>query len=275
MAQDNDKKLYKIANRLGTFYIVAKTFDGAADTLRQRLDQADYGFFQYRDIPAIEHVATQSFHYDGIKQSFESNKPNLLIAGDTSDADSRHFAEQMAAKCEECEKLKHDYDQISAELADANEHLQRMQDGAVKMEEASKQYLAVVEKANSTLSNENCRLKEEIASLTSMPAPAPADESESNQPADSEQEESHGEVQPAENMPEEAPDNYQSSNEYPSAVRKRKFRIGDTIQKKNDSMADTLVITDINDNFYICNDGAEPVPIICQSQYKLIARPRP
>ena len=160
MAQDNDKKLYKIVNRLGTFYIVAETFDGAAGTLRQRLDEADYGFYQLRDIPAIEHVATQSFHYDGIKQSFDNNKPNLLIAGDTSDADSRHFAEQMAAKCEECEKLKHDKDVAEASWANANEQLLEMQAEAEKKQKAYDDYVAKAEKAYDDLLDENRRLAE-------------------------------------------------------------------------------------------------------------------
>lgn len=124
---NKEKKLYKIENKLGTFYVVAGTFDEAANELEARLDQADYGFFQDRDIPAIELVAMQLFYHDGTKQSFSDSKPNLIILG--NDSISQHeFAEQMALKCEECEKLKHDYDQISAELADANEQLLKMQD---------------------------------------------------------------------------------------------------------------------------------------------------
>lgn len=128
---NKDKKLYKVENKLGTFYIVAGTFDEAANELKARLDQTDYGFFQYRDIPAIEHVATQSFYRDGLEQSFSDSKPNLIISG--SDPIFQHeFAEQMALKCEECEKLKHNYDQAAADLADANEQLLKMQAKAEK-----------------------------------------------------------------------------------------------------------------------------------------------
>lgn len=142
---NKDKKLYKVENKLGTFYIVAGTFDEAANELKARLDQADYGFFQYRDIPAIEHVATQSFYRDGLEQSFSDSKPNLIISG--SDPICQHeFAEQMALKCEECEKLKHDYDQAAADLADANEQLLKMQ--------------AKAEKADGDLLDENRRLAE-------------------------------------------------------------------------------------------------------------------
>ena len=44
MADKEDKKLFRITNRLGTFYVVAKSFDAAAEALKSRLDKADYGF---------------------------------------------------------------------------------------------------------------------------------------------------------------------------------------------------------------------------------------
>lgn len=154
-----DKKLYKIENKLGTFYIVAETFDEAANELKARLDQADYGFFRYRDIPAIEHVATQSFYNDGSKQSFSDSKPNLIISG--SDPICQHeFAEQMALKCEECEKLKHGYEQAAVDLADANEQLLKMQAEAEKKQKAYDEYVEKAEKAYGDLLDENRRLAE-------------------------------------------------------------------------------------------------------------------
>lgn len=161
---NKDKKLYKIENKLGTFYIVAETFDEAANELKARLDQADYGFFHYRDIPAIEHVATQSFYRDGLKQSFSDSKPNLIILG--NDPICQHeFAEQMALKCEECEKLKHDYDQTAADLADANEQLLMMQDEAEKKQKAYDDYVAKTEKAYGDLLDENQQLHERLAGV--------------------------------------------------------------------------------------------------------------
>ena len=156
---NKDQKLYKIENKLGTFYIVAETFDEAANELKARLDQANYGFFQYRDTPAIEHVATQSFYNDGSKQLFSDSKPNLIISG-SDPICQREFAEQMALKCEECEKLKHDYDQMAADLADANEQLLKMQAEAEKKQEAYDDYVAKTEKAYSDLLDENRRLAE-------------------------------------------------------------------------------------------------------------------
>lgn len=156
---NKDKKLYKIKNKLGTFYIAAETFDEAANELKARLDQADYGFYQYRDIPSIEHVATQSFYHDGTKQSFSDSKPNLIISG--SDPICQHeFAEQMALKCEECEKLKHGYDQMAADLADANEQLLKMQADAEKKQKAYDEYVEKAEKAYGDLLDENRRLTE-------------------------------------------------------------------------------------------------------------------
>jgi len=161
---NKDKKLYKIENKLGTFYIVAGTFDEAANELKARLDQADYGFFHYRDIPAIEHVATQSFYHDGSKQSFSDSKPNLIISG--SDPICQHeFAEQMALKCEECEKLKHDYDQMAADLADANEQLLKMQTEAEKNQKAYDEYVEKAEKAYGDLLDENRKLHERLTSV--------------------------------------------------------------------------------------------------------------
>lgn len=156
---NKDQKLYKIENKLGTFYIVACTFDEAANELKARLDQADYGFFQYRDIPAIEHVATQSFYNNELKQSFSDSKPNLIVSG-SDPICQREFAEQMALKCEECEKLKHDYDQAAADLADANEQLLKMQAEAEKKQEAYDDYVAKAEKAYGDLLDENRRLAE-------------------------------------------------------------------------------------------------------------------
>ena len=101
---ESEKKLYEIDNRLGKFYIVAESFDEAAGELKTRLDQADYGFFQYRDIPAIEHVATQKFHAGSSKQSFSDSKPNLIIVGDTGDI--QLCGRELATKREECDWLK-------------------------------------------------------------------------------------------------------------------------------------------------------------------------
>ena len=80
MAQDSEKKLYRVTNRLGTFYIVATSFDEAANALKERLDKADYGFYQYREIPSIDYIATERFSFsDKEKQSFFEDKGNLII----------------------------------------------------------------------------------------------------------------------------------------------------------------------------------------------------
>ena len=123
---NKDKKLYKIENKLGTFFIVAETFDEAANEL---------------------------------KQSFSDSKPNLIISG-SGPICQREFAEQMALKCEECEKLKHGYDQAAADLADANEQLLKMQTEAEKKQKAYDEYVTKAEKAYGDLLDENRRLAE-------------------------------------------------------------------------------------------------------------------
>ena len=79
-ADGRDKHLYRIQNRLGEFYIVAHSFDEAADEMKKRLDKADYGFSSYRTVPSIDHVAVQRFFNE--KQSFSDRDANLIIVED-------------------------------------------------------------------------------------------------------------------------------------------------------------------------------------------------
>ena len=79
-ADGRDKHLYRIKNRLAEFYIVAHSFDEAADEMKKRLDKADYGFFSYRTVPSIDHLAVQHFYDE--KQSFSDSDANLIIVGD-------------------------------------------------------------------------------------------------------------------------------------------------------------------------------------------------
>jgi len=79
MIRDNDNKLYQVQNRLGTFYIVAKSFDAAAEAVKERLDKADYGFSAYREIKKVELLAAE--HFFGERQSFSSDDGNLIVTG--------------------------------------------------------------------------------------------------------------------------------------------------------------------------------------------------
>ena len=76
-ADERDKHLYRIKNRLAEFYIVAHSFDEAADEMKKRLDKADYGFTSYRTVPSIDDVAVQHFYNE--KQSFSDSDANLII----------------------------------------------------------------------------------------------------------------------------------------------------------------------------------------------------
>lgn len=75
-----DKHLYRIINKIGTFYVVARSFDEAADEMKDRLQRADYGFFQDRNVPSIDHLAVQELDDD--KQMFSDSEANLIIVGD-------------------------------------------------------------------------------------------------------------------------------------------------------------------------------------------------
>ncbi len=77
-----DKHLYRIRNRLAEFYIVARSFDEAADEMKKRLDAADYGFASYRDVPSIDRLAVQHLNLNNSKQSFSDSGANLIIVGD-------------------------------------------------------------------------------------------------------------------------------------------------------------------------------------------------
>ena len=79
MEKDKDKKLYRVSNKLGTFYIVATSFDEAAGALLRRLDDADYGFSSYRKVNGIECIATESFFERDAKQFFSQEEGNLII----------------------------------------------------------------------------------------------------------------------------------------------------------------------------------------------------
>ena len=76
-ADGRDKHLYRIKNRLAEFYIVAHSFDEAADEMKKRLDKANYGFSSYRTVPGIEDLAVEEFCHD--KQLFSDSEANLII----------------------------------------------------------------------------------------------------------------------------------------------------------------------------------------------------
>lgn len=75
-----DKNLYLVRNGLGNFHVIALSFDEAADVLKERLDQAAYGFTSQRQVKSIDIVATQHF-FNG-KQWFCGEEGHLIIAGD-------------------------------------------------------------------------------------------------------------------------------------------------------------------------------------------------
>ena len=72
--------LYKVeTNGLGVFYVIAKSFDDAAEVTINRLTDSDYGYSSSREIKSVELIAKQSFMgYN--KQFFSGDNNNLIIS---------------------------------------------------------------------------------------------------------------------------------------------------------------------------------------------------
>lgn len=52
-------KLYRLTNKLGKFYVVAKSSDIAIDTLVNSMSKSDYGFYKDREVTNIEILANE------------------------------------------------------------------------------------------------------------------------------------------------------------------------------------------------------------------------
>ena len=74
-----DKILYRITNGLGTFYVVSRTFDEAAELLQKRLNHSDYGYTSSREVKSIEVIAIEHFFSD--KQAFSGDNDKLVVEG--------------------------------------------------------------------------------------------------------------------------------------------------------------------------------------------------
>ena len=76
---ETEDKLSVISDE-STIELEWKYFDEAADVLKERLDQAAYGFTSQRQVKSIDIVATQHF-FNG-KQWFSGEEGKLIVAGD-------------------------------------------------------------------------------------------------------------------------------------------------------------------------------------------------
>lgn len=70
--------LYKVCTHgCGTFYVVATSFDNAASSVSNALNEADYGYSGSRDVETVELMAKQEIMSTG--KIFLSGEKNKLI----------------------------------------------------------------------------------------------------------------------------------------------------------------------------------------------------
>lgn len=56
-----DRSLYKVRTGLGNFYVVATSWNVAAESVTKALNDADYGWSKDRNVKEIELVRTEHF----------------------------------------------------------------------------------------------------------------------------------------------------------------------------------------------------------------------
>lgn len=79
----SEKQLFIVTTRgLGDFYVVAGSFDLAAQLVKDELDAQDYGYSSARAITAVKFVCKQHFSSGKRFLSGDNGENNLLIWGD-------------------------------------------------------------------------------------------------------------------------------------------------------------------------------------------------
>ena len=78
--KEKEISLFKVETiGVGVFYVIAQSFDEAAELTVKRLDEADYGYSSSREIKSVELIAKQHFMRND-KQYFSGENNNLIIA---------------------------------------------------------------------------------------------------------------------------------------------------------------------------------------------------
>jgi len=80
---ERDMQLFKVTTRgCGLFYVVAETFDGAADAVNEELNSQDYGYTNDRLVVSVDFVCRQTFMSNGKRALYgEKDENHLIIAG--------------------------------------------------------------------------------------------------------------------------------------------------------------------------------------------------
>ena len=81
------KYLYKIRNKIGDFYVVAKDANSAMALLLDLLNDSDYGYSTNREITNIEIIAVEEFYHTG-KRRFSCDPYETLLTQETPEQDS-------------------------------------------------------------------------------------------------------------------------------------------------------------------------------------------
>lgn len=75
-----DKSLYKVSTRgCGVFYVVATTFDKAAQEVRRELNDQDYGFSSGRVVTSVDFICREQFMANGKRALYGDNDENHLM----------------------------------------------------------------------------------------------------------------------------------------------------------------------------------------------------
>ena len=75
-----DKSLYKVSTRgCGVFYVVATTFDKAAQEVRRELNDQDYGFSSGRVVTSVDFICREHFMSNGKRALYGDNDENHLM----------------------------------------------------------------------------------------------------------------------------------------------------------------------------------------------------
>lgn len=75
-----DKSLYKVSTRgCGVFYVVATTFDKAAQEVRRELNDQDYGFSSDRVVTSVDFICREHFMANGKRALCGDNDENHLM----------------------------------------------------------------------------------------------------------------------------------------------------------------------------------------------------
>ena len=74
------ESLFRVTTRgCGTFYVIATTFDNAAQEVRRELREQDYGYSASRVVTNVEFICRESFMANGKRVLYGDHDENHLM----------------------------------------------------------------------------------------------------------------------------------------------------------------------------------------------------